>query len=102
MSVSEVDAAWAAGFYEGEGYCRCRHQTDVEVIVSQVDLTPLMKLQFLFDGSIKPTNSTKYNPNASQSYQWRIYGQGAIIFIKRIAKYLSPRRLVQAHKILIG
>lgn len=48
--VSKAEVAWAAGFYEGEGYLTKTSPPRVQI--AQCNIEPLEKLQSLFGGSI--------------------------------------------------
>jgi hypothetical protein len=87
------DIAWAAGIFEGEGYCvspfhraeNCYMSQTVQI--AQKDPWILYKLQMLFGGKI---TMTKYK---CASYpRWVITGPRARGFLMTIYMFLSPRR----------
>ena len=82
------DIAWAAGIYEGEGYCKYGKRT-FSVIIGQKDDWLLKKLKRLFGGSIY------YNKSGKQIPRWAIHGARARGFIYTIFSYMSPRRRYQ-------
>lgn len=61
MKVCELDCAWAAGFFEGEGHItiskgiqkrRRSPEYATQIVVTNTDPRPLTKLQYLFGGHI--------------------------------------------------
>lgn len=82
---TEVDIAWAAGIYEGEG-CTVFTGTGVATSVTQRDTWLLYRLQELFGGSI-----AQYRGYGT----WRVCGDSMRAFITAIEPFLSPRRRSQ-------
>lgn len=84
---SDIEIAWAAGVYEGEGSCSrvaIREGTwALNVHVGQRDLWLLERLRVLFGGSIHR------RPNIGD---WHIHGTRAEEFLLSIFSFLSPRR----------
>lgn len=79
---------WAAGIYEGEGYCQSTHTTTISI--AQKDTWILYRLKALFGGSIckGPTGC----------HHWTIYGARARGFSMSIYGLLSPWRQAQMRK----
>ena len=94
------DIAWAAGLFEGEGYCYLpQHRQDrryypARAQVTQKDTWLLHRFLALFGGSIgKGNNGTSV---------WYCYGARANGFLMTIYKFLSPRRQAQVRYTLAG
>ena len=95
VSPTARDIAWAAGLYEGEGYCGFSNRT-MKLALSQKDPWILHRLRCLFGGSVwvNPTEGT------GRVSQWRIFGARAHGFALTIYSYLSPRRRIQVTRML--
>lgn len=93
--MSEVDYAWAAGFYEGEGTIHLmKSGGSVVLAVNQVTLEPLERLVEIFGGMIYGPHS--YNDN-QPIYRWNVYNrQHAQQIILKMWPWLSQRRQEQA------
>jgi len=80
--------AWAAGFFDGEGYVGItRHTTDgfaLQVAVTQVDPRPLGVLRGLFGGSISGVKNRAI-------YQWRLSARAAAPMLKEILPFLRVK-----------
>ena len=83
------DFCWAAGFYEGEGYCAGSVGTE-RVAIGQKNLEPLERMQALFGGSLG------HYPNRCS--QWRVSGARSRGFLMSIYGLLSSRRQEQVRK----
>jgi hypothetical protein len=93
--MQEIDIAYAAGFFDGEGCITISKNGAVDVRVVNTSKKVLLKLQSIFGGSI--TNRTQ-KINKTQ-YAYSFYGENAIEFIKLIKPYLIDK-LSQAETIL--
>jgi hypothetical protein len=101
LHPTNLEIAWAAGIYEGEGSCQLSKGT-THASVSQKDLWLPQKLRDLFGGSVR-----QRDPHASKSRidgkeyprlcgEWYITGARARGFLMTMYKFLSPRRQDQA------
>ncbi len=88
---TEIDIAWAAGIYEGEGTCRlCGYnKRSFMATVVQKDPELLYRLRDWFGGSLQG------NSNLSGAYAWNICGDRARIFVALIYKFMTARRRAQ-------
>lgn len=93
--MNPTDAAWAAGFLDGEGcvsVVRCTHkgvareQVQVLVDAAQVKPEPLRKLAVLFGGTVR------FNPRQQGIYTWRVYGRKAGVVLTAVLPYLVGKR----------
>lgn len=95
---SDLDIAWAAGVYEGEGSC-VKSGNSFGVSVAQKDPEMLYRLRDLFGGTVKEyennrgTLANKFQPVTI--YAWRVCGDRGRIFLAAIYSYLTSRRKVQ-------
>jgi hypothetical protein len=97
------DIEWAAGFIEGEGNFR-GEATNEQVIVGQVQKEPLLKLQRLFGGSVRP-RTMKPAPDGctrSQLWLWVVCGARARGVMLTLYSLMSPRRQQQIQTALEG
>jgi hypothetical protein len=102
---SELDVAWAAGLYEGEGTCcwkpttrtvkgRVYHGASDYLSVTQKDPEVLYRLRDLFGGSVY-----EYMVNDLPCSRWTVHGQRARNFAEKIYSFLSARRKMQIDKV---
>src|SRR3972149_5797889 len=85
-----ADIAWAAGIYEGEGWCsnqkKWTHQAGTfSLNVKQKDRWVCDKLLSLFGGKI-------FGPYKNEMRTWRVSGGRARGVIYTLFSFLSPRR----------
>lgn len=90
--ISELDKAYAAGFFDGEGSVfieRPRQRRGFTVVVSmgQNDQRPLLWIQSLWGGRIVPHNK-------GRSFVWRCNSAIAGNFLKDIYPYLKVKERV--------
>lgn len=95
--ISDVDAAWAAGFLDGEGYFtierkRQSRSMNIRITAAQIDATPLLKLQDLFGGHVVVGAEAKGNWN--KSYVWAVASFKAANVIEIIQDYLVVKEHV--------
>lgn len=88
---TELDIAWAAGVYEGEGCCRLCGKTKrgLSVTVTQKDPELLHRLRDFFGGRVRVNN-----PKTS-IFVWECNGDRARIFLGLIYGWMTARRKVQ-------
>jgi len=99
MAIRQVDLAYVAGFFDGEGSImmsmpKGKH-VRVEVAVSQNTRTVLDLHVKLFGGHVYGY-APKKRPRAIM-YQWKVYGQDAYEFLIKIEPYLHVKK-VEAHE----
>ncbi|HWF62936.1 MAG TPA: LAGLIDADG family homing endonuclease [Nitrospira sp.] len=108
LTPSELDAAFFAGFYDGEGsVCGRKGYNVVSVHVVQKDPELLFKARDLWGGSITFRVNTSgpseafegYDSWNNPVYRWQISGDRARVFLKSIYPYLSSRRKGQIDKV---
>ena len=81
-----VDYAWAAGFFDGEGYVSITRRDDtIHVRVSQVEREPLERLKDMFGGHIRDKRTTG---NRKQCFEWNICTLAVLDFFKAIERYV--------------
>lgn len=94
--ISDTDAAWAAGFIDGEGHVTIRRFKNagggiiynLSIEVANCDIRPLMRLKGLFGGSVYAKKAPT-NPAWSQAYRWTIQTLMAKKCLIAISPYLS-------------
>ena len=107
---SDMDIAFFAGFYEGEGSVTPsnRGTKNFSLKVSQKDPEMLYRMRDLWGGSIKfwATRNKKASPTfegyeswKNPIYQWVVCGDRGRRFLKDIYPYMSSRRKTQIDKI---
>lgn len=95
--MKELDYAWAAGFFDGEGSVtinvsktgsrRLNPSYRLQITVTQVDIEPLIKLKNIFGGNW----STKIENNKLGKLpvsRWYLYGDDAARFLLVVRPYL--------------
>lgn len=85
--TSELDRAYAAGFFDGEGHVNFRPYIHVQI--GQKDDRPLKWLQSAFEGNIY-VYKNEQNKGFSQ---WSIVGTRAQVFLMQIQPYLRVKDL---------
>jgi hypothetical protein len=101
--MDDVSAAWAAGFFEGEGSFRLNNGRTPSLQANQVDREPLERLQRILGGTL----NGPYGPYGKNTggrkpyYYWQVTGEEAKAAMRRMEPYLSVRRLFQWEAILV-
>lgn len=97
-SPSLCDIAWAAGFIEGEGCFSSASVSSPRIRVSQCNIEPLMRIQALFGGSIRPNKP--HDPRHNSQYCWSLSGPRGRGLMYTIFTYMSPKRRLQIKEAL--
>jgi hypothetical protein len=91
LTMNSTDAAWAAGFLDGEG-CIMVGTRDVPVVVfTSTDLAPLERLRELFGGSLAEKRQTE----ARRSQTWDLHVRSALRvrpLLETVMPYLVAKR----------
>lgn len=88
--------AWAAGFFDGEGYVRIaapasgRSSGYLKINVTQVDRRSLNLLVDLFGGSI--TRATRSDERYRVAGRWELQGRKATAALEEMLPYLVVKR----------
>ena len=85
--ASELEIAWSAGIYEGEGSVQKSHSPNgygQHIRIGQKDAWILHKLQELWGGRVRQ--------HKAGHWCWGVSGQNARWFVFVIFEWLSPRR----------
>lgn len=99
LTPSELDIAFAAGFYEGEGYFGLNISDDEMAKISQNDREILDWLVLRFGGVIY---GPKVNEVGNLCYEWVVVRDRAINFMTAILHYLSKSRQEQFNQAMQG
>ena len=86
-SPTNMQIAWAAGLFEGEGSCCRAGKSSTQVQLGQKDYWVVDRLRVLFGGSI-----CERKMNNQPFYEWHIHGARARGFLMTMFSFLSPRR----------
>ena len=104
LKPTDLEIAWAAGIFEGEGSC-CASGTGKRsfvVAVDQKDPELLYRLRDLFGGTVDEYENNRGTlANSFKSFtifRWAICGDRARIFLAAIYGYLTVRRKTQIDK----
>ena len=93
---TDLDVAWIAGLYEGEGSCwACSRGTRLTVGIYQKDPEVLMRCREMFGGWI--TQNRHRTPDKVCNV-WNLGGDNARMFLQVIYPFMSARRKVQIDK----
>ncbi len=95
ISPTNMDLAWAAGIFEGEGYMSRMRKTSQQCGVGQKDRWVVDRFKAFFGGSI-----CERQMNGEPFYQWHISGARARGFLMTMFTFLSPRRQGQVQACL--
>ncbi len=94
MKARQVDLAYIAGFFDGEGsvmVSRPKGHIRIEVAVSQNTRT-VLDLHTRFFGGHVYGYAPKSRPRAIM-YQWKVYGEAACAFLSQIIPYLHVKKV---------
>ncbi len=94
--VTKTDAAWAAGFIDGEGcvsiYPRNnRPSARMSVTATNCDIRPLIKLKAMFGGSVY-TSFDSPNPKWNTGFRWQVDSQKAADALEAMIPYLIVKK----------
>jgi hypothetical protein len=102
LPVDEMDKAWAAGFFEGEGTVSIgRRWTDdtfrLQVSASGVDTAPLRRLQTLWGGSLNTIKGRARHLTRREAWVWTLQSRMATRFLSDVGPYfVSDRQIARA------
>lgn len=85
----ETDLAWAAGFFDGEGYFGvndAHNRASPFVSVTQKRQMPLLKLQQMFQGSLH------YYEYQYSFWVWRLTGAKSVLRVAPVVPYLVLKK----------
>jgi hypothetical protein len=98
----EVDLAWAAGVFEGEGTWCVTKGRSAQAVVAMRDRDVVERLAEIINfGSVREIKRAERNPKHSDIYAWGVYnGPQVRALIAMFMPYLGERRKVKALEIL--
>lgn len=105
-SEGEIELAWAAGFYDGEGGCYAHldkrdGSVRIQISLKQVDIRPLERFKSAVGvGNIRGPYQGNKAYHQGQ-YRWYAYSQNAYTFLEKIYDYLSEPKKEQINKVLL-
>ena len=95
---NDIDIAWSAGVYEGEGnIANSNAYACSRIMVSQKDPEILFKLRDWFGGSVKKNSGGKTKPE-DIIHKWIACGERGRVFAALIYGFMSSRRRAQIDK----
>ena len=96
----DVELAWVAGFFDGEGNIRIHKGISdktminpsyrLVVQISNTDYEVMVYLQETFGGTIR--KCVKAKPHHKQCWQWSIHTRQAMSFVEQIYPYLRVKK----------
>jgi len=94
---TDIDIAWAAGIWEGEGSVSGKGYSYAvsRISVSQKDTEILYRLRELFGGGVSHNYAKIKRRPDEMIFRWNVCGERGRIFAAVIYKFLSTRRKVQ-------
>lgn len=97
--ITEIDAAWAAGFFEGEGTVTiARRWNDdtfsLRVSATGVDAAPLRRLQALWGGSLTTIKGHQRHLARREAWVWTLQARQAIRFLCDLGPYFASDRQI--------
>ena len=84
-----ITVAWAAGFFDGEGFVHVDSRGNLHVGTAQVTQVPLFKLQRAFGGTVRDRSAT--NPAHRHQWLWQLSGPNAVEFLRFIRPHLQVK-----------
>jgi len=105
MSIAH-EVAWAAGFFDGEGYITIQHgysknpngkkyfRHSLRIGINHVSIEPLLEMQRLFGGKINKQNLNKVIGNRKPRHQWLLNCTQAAEALKRMMPYFKNKQSV--------
>lgn len=95
------EVAWAAGFFDGEGYIVIQERSHLKYIgfylrigINHVAIEPLLEMKRLFGGSIEKQNPEKVVGNRKPRHRWTANTQNAADILKQLMPYLKNKNKV--------
>lgn len=94
--MKDIDVAWLAGLFEGEGNIYCKNNC-IQVTIAMTDLDVIDKVDLLVTGRRYERSSGEKRQTL---YIWRLYGEPAYNFINIVLPYLGERRSLKALEVI--
>ena len=95
-SLTDVEAAWLAGLFDGEGsiiFAKNRPAKNVRITITNCCHFLVERvLEVTGTGSIIDMGNERRNPNHSPSWNWACYGENARILLRRMEPWLIAKR----------
>lgn len=92
------ELAWAAGFFDGEGYITISRRNTkgytghyLKVGINHVNPKPLIEIQRLLGGLLKAQNPDKVIGNRKPRYSWSVSTSAAAEVLKQLMPYLNNK-----------
>ena len=102
--LSKVDAAYLAGFIDGEGTITLskKHKNENRQLAVTISNTERQILEFCIEaiGAGKITNKRISKPHHTPSFTYAIYNRQALTLLKQIEPYLRSYKVKRAQLIL--
>jgi hypothetical protein len=92
--MTEIELAWAAGFFDGEGSVRIDKARGgaptgrLTVEISQIDRAPLDALRAKWGGIVRPVGGV----HLRAAWKWQVVSRQALAFLGAIAPYIRLER----------
>ena len=90
--MTDTQLAWAAGFFDGEGYIGftpCNGQLALRVEVVQADIRPLLKFKEFFGGTIIPKKMRLLN--RKPIWRWSVTTGHAAQMLQQLLPWLTVK-----------
>lgn len=105
---SEAEIAWAAGFFEGEGYFSAMKRPLKDgtvrlypyVGINNTDYDTLVRFAEIIGAGYVKTRKADSKFNAKPQWRWIVFKRAEVERVLRLLEpWLSPRRLTRAHEL---
>lgn len=92
--MAELETAWFAGFFEGEGCIRWGRRTVVKSFALTLTNTnkSIMEKIIIITGTGRITERLPKNPRHSMTWTWQCYGDNARSLLKQVLPWLIIKR----------
>lgn len=95
------EVAWAAGFFDGEGYITIQERHHPKYVgfylrigINHVAIEPLLEIQKLFGGKIEKQNPEKVVGNRKPRHRWTLSTSMAAEVLKQMMPYFKNKNKV--------
>lgn len=97
--MRDVEIAWAAGVFEGEGSVTSTGRSAARASVEMSDLDVLERLQHILGGRVN--GPRQRGPRRKPMYRWEVSSRGEVLLVLRLLlPWLGDRRRARAEEVI--
>lgn len=98
--TTDLEIAWFAGLFEGEGSFVFTSKKPKGISICMTDEDIILKVQKIFGGNVYLANRNNQKVHWKQAYLWHLNKNEALPIIKQILPYLGERRSQRGQEFL--